>query len=237
MNLKNFDINALKSRPAILWGLVAVLVLAGICTLVYAFRGGKSEQASEGDINVIYTNAAATVNAGQTAIALSVTPTATLNTALLVPSPTFAPLATVTTQPLTILATATKAVPTSGCDMSIYVSDVTVPDGTAMTAGQTFTKTWKVTNTGACTWTATYKLVFVAGDGMNGQSTPIGKEVKPGESVDISVNLTAPAKSGEIKGTWRLSNDKSVAFGDSLTVVIKIGTVPTPTKTPGGYPN
>ncbi len=236
MNLKKMDLKSLKSKPTVMWSLVAVLIFAGICTLFYAFSGGKGDAAAtaDSDINIIYTNAAATVNAQQMTLQAAVT--ATPNLALLTPSATFAPLITTTGQPLSLI-TPTRPAPTSGCDMSIYVSDVTVPDGTAMTAGQTFTKTWKVSNTGACTWTATYKLVFVAGEGMGGASTPIGKEVKPGESVDISVNLTAPSKSGELKGTWRLSNDKSAAFGDSLTVVIKIGTVPTPTKTPGGYPN
>lgn len=240
MNFKKMDMNSIKSRPVILWSLVAVLVLAGICTLVYAFssNSGKSSATAEPDINAIYTNAAATVGAQQLTLqAASFTATPNPAALILTPSATFAPLATITGGAPVLLTTNTVAAPTSGCDLAVYLSDVTVPDKTAMTAGQTFTKTWKVSNTGACTWTATYKLVFVTGDGMGGQSTPIGKEVKPGESVDVSVNLTAPSKSGEIIGRWRLSNDKSVSFGDSLSVVIVIGNVPTPTKTPGGYPN
>jgi hypothetical protein len=111
---------------------------------------------------------------------------------------------------------------------------VTIDDGTTIEAGKSFTKTWKVSNIGTCAWTETYQLVFVSGDSLGGKATPIGKIVKPGESADISVILTSSSATGNITGTWRLSNDKGQSFGDSLTVVInsgaKAGTItPTPT--------
>jgi hypothetical protein len=125
-----------------------------------------------------------------------------------------------------------------GCDNSIYVSDVTIPDKTAVTPGQSLTKTWKVQNNGTCAWTATYKIIYVAGNAMGGAATAIGQAVSPGQSVDISVAMVAPAAAGESAGTWRLSNDKSQPFGTPLTIVVNVGGTaagtPTKTVTPGG---
>ena len=93
---------------------------------------------------------------------------------------------------------------------------MTIPDGTTIPAGQSFTKTWKVSNTGTCAWTATYQLVFISGDSLGGKATAIGKVVNPGESADVSVVLTSTSATGTITGTWKLSNDKGTAFGDFL---------------------
>jgi hypothetical protein len=231
----------MRTRMIVLWSGVAVLVVAGIVTLIFSFGGSKDTAVD--DVNAIYTNAAATVAAQQQTLQagmLSATPNPTLSS----PTATFTPFPTPTFQQLqtpgllpTIKPPAGTVVVT-GCDNAAYVSDVTIPDGTIIPAGQYFTKTWKVSNIGSCAWTATYKLVFVSGDSLGGKATAIGKVVNPGESVDVSVELTSTSATGTITGTWRLSNDKGQLFGEGLTVVIKngattIGTVTiTPTKTP-----
>ncbi len=47
---------------------------------------------------------------------------------------------------------------------SAFVADVTVPEGTEIPPGKSFTKTWRVRNTGTCPWKAGTGLVFVSGD-------------------------------------------------------------------------
>lgn len=37
--------------------------------------------------------------------------------------------------------------------------------------------------------------------------------VQPGETIDISVDLTAPTEEGEYKGNWKLRSDNGVVFG------------------------
>src|SRR5688572_24073099 len=57
--------------------------------------------------------------------------------------------------------------PTPSCrDSAVFVEDVTVPDNTRIEAGEEFTKTWKLQNTGSCTWTD-YTIAFVSGDQMD----------------------------------------------------------------------
>ncbi len=180
------------------------------------------------DVNAVAQQAIATFSMGLTMTAFA-QPTAT---ATLAPPPTNTAFAT-----LTILGGSTAvSAPTSSCNNSAYVSDVTVPDGTVMAPGQTFSKTWLVLNTGTCTWTAAFKAGFGYGGPMGGQAVTIGKEVKPGEKVEVTVNMVAPAAAGDASGVWRLMDDKGGFFGTNLSVVIKVvGTAvksPTPTATP-----
>lgn len=121
-------------------------------------------------------------------------------------------------------ATATPLPPTSTplptatavsyCDWVIFVRDVTIPDGTRFAPGETFTKTWRLKNRGTCTWTADYMLVFSSGDSM-GSTTAVRLpgNVAPGQSVDVSVTLTAPSRRGDYLGYWMLRNPSGMLFG------------------------
>jgi len=124
------------------------------------------------------------------------------------PSPTITP--TSTPQPPT--PTATESIP---CNQAGWVKDVTIPDGTKFSPGKTFTKTWRLKNTGSCDWTNDYDLVFDDGDKMDGADVvglSIGT-VEPGETVDISVNLKAPNTPGDYRGEWLLRSDDNEVFG------------------------
>ena len=102
----------------------------------------------------------------------------------------------------------------AGCDKAAFVADVTVPDGTLFSPGTSFIKTWRLKNAGSCTWTNAYKLVFYNGEQM-GAPTSINmpKSVAPGITVDLTVNMVAPAIPGTYRGYWILSNATGVLFG------------------------
>lgn len=109
--------------------------------------------------------------------------------------------------------------------------DVTVPDNTIMSPGQAFTKTWRLTNAGTCTWNSSYQLVFDHGDPM-GVSTTYSQPlttgtVAQGQTVDISVNLVAPMTPGTYTGYWRFKDPSNVFFGlgGSGTWIVKIKVV------------
>jgi hypothetical protein len=121
--------------------------------------------------------------------------------------------ATVTPIPATNTSapTATKA---SYCDWASFIKDVTIPDGTKLSLGETFTKTWRLQNRGTCTWTPDYMLVFVSGDQMGGTTAVrLPAYVAPGQTVDVSVTLTAPDKRRNYVGYWMLRNPSGVTFG------------------------
>jgi len=116
--------------------------------------------------------------------------------------------------PVTAIPTVSTVAPTTGCDRAHFVSDVTVPDGTVFAPGATFTKTWRLKNTGKCTWTTDYTLVFSTGDQMGGiSSMNIPSSVAPNQTIDLSVNLTAPTSNGNYRGYWLLKNAAGRVFG------------------------
>lgn len=99
-------------------------------------------------------------------------------------------------------------------DWARFVADVSIPDGTVIAPGGAFTKTWRLTNIGATTWTTSYKLVFESGELLGAKtSLNLPKAVKPGESIDLSVNMTAPVTTGTFRGNWKLQNASGVRFG------------------------
>jgi hypothetical protein len=142
------------------------------------------------------------------------------------------PTATPTTTP------GTATVPPSACDRAQFISDRTVPDGTIMAPGQTFTKTWRLKNVGTCAWTTSYQLVFSSGEQMGAAaSAPFPQNVAVGQTIDISINMTAPSAAGSYRGYWMFKNANGALFGIGTQgnkpwwVDIKVSG---PTVTPGG---
>src|SRR5215208_3907112 len=102
----------------------------------------------------------------------------------------------------------------ANCDHAQFVSDLTVPDGSAFAPGAAFTKTWRLMNIGTCTWTASYNLVWAGGDALGAPvSVKLPVEVPPGQMVDVSVNLTAPTTGGHYKALFKLGNPSGLQFG------------------------
>ncbi len=108
------------------------------------------------------------------------------------------------------------------CNRAAFVADVTVPDGAVFSPNAAFTKTWEVKNTGACTWTKDYALVFYGGQQMNGPTeVKLSNPVAPGQTVRLTVNLVAPPWAGMYRGEWILRTPKGELFG-----VGPLGTTP-----------
>ena len=147
-------------------------------------------------------------------------------------TPAPAPTATPTSEPVQPQPT-----PTGDCiDEATFVRDVTIPDNTHLSPGQHFVKTWRLRNSGTCTWSTDYALVFAGGDSMDGPAfVSLPGTVAPGNTVDLSVNLVAPTSSETYKGNWQLRNADGVLFGTDdqanpgMWVQIVVGPTATPT--------
>jgi hypothetical protein len=164
-------------------------------------------------------------DAASTAAAQTVQAQLTEN-ALASPTATLIPPATATNTPSVPPTIAIATTSTSTCDVAFFVADVTIPDGTVMTPGQAFTKTWRFKNNGTCSWTPSYAVVFSSGSQMSGPSTQaLTGNVNTGQTIDISVNMTAPATAGDYTGYWKLRNAAGVLFAQ-FYVQIKVQALP-----------
>jgi len=156
-------------------------------------------------LQAIYTAQAATVQVIQTQGAPTGTP-------LALPTIQFPTIAPQTSIP-TLTPPQGSPSPVQRCDWAAFVKDVSIPDGTIFAPGAQFVKTWRLQNIGACTWTTAYSLVFSNGASMNGSVVSLPANVAPGQTVDLSVKLTAPASDGAYTGYWVLRNAAGVVFG------------------------
>jgi hypothetical protein len=100
------------------------------------------------------------------------------------------------------------------CDRAAFLSE-TVKDGTKVTPGQIFSKSWTLRNNGSCPWTPAYTLVFDHGDSMGAPSALnlAPDAIVPGQTVELSVVLTAPNKPGTYQGYFLLKNASGREFG------------------------
>ena len=200
--------------------------------LLTACSGNAAELTPTADVNSIQTQVVETYAAALTQTA-SAEPTVELFPTLTA-SATLAPIATIAST-LPAFPQATVAA-TRSCYSMAFVSDVTIPDNTQVTPGQTFTKTWKVVNNGSCAWDAGFKFALTGGDAMGGVTYTLPASVAVNATVDISVAMTAPTgRTGAIRGNWRMSTAAGQFFGDEVYVIVVVGGTAA-TNTPNSYP-
>lgn len=97
-----------------------------------------------------------------------------------------------------------------------FVEDITIPDGTYVSAGKPFTKTWRLQNVGSCIWNDGYRFEFIDGNQMGANpSIPFPRDiiVKPNETFEISVYMTAPTTPGRYQGNWKITSPSGEKFG------------------------
>jgi len=178
---------------------------------------------------------------------------AALLTQAALPSATFTPLPTATNTPLPSMIATIARTPTEAATATSEAScnrtgmgtpfDLTIPDGTQIVAGEKFTKTWRLVNSGSCKWTRLYKLVFYSQNPLGATYEQfLPGEVLPGYAVDLSVEFTAPLQPGTYRSNWMLQAPDGTLFGlgmnadtpfyVSIVVVEQPATTPTPSPTP-----
>ena len=191
----------MRKFPYVLVVVVCVGAILAGCNLPFLVQ----------DTAGVQTAAALTVQAQLSPVA-SVTPTFTP-----APFPSLPPANSPT--PANTLPPA--ATSTSNCDNASFIADVTIPDNTPIGAGDSFTKTWRLKNIGACSWTPSYALVFLNGASMNGPAVQaLVGNVNPGQTVDLSVNLTGPGANGTYTGNWGLRNGAGVIFSHFYVQIV-----------------
>jgi uncharacterized protein YkwD len=113
-----------------------------------------------------------------------------------------------------------------GCLDAAPVADVTIPDGELLDPGESFTKIWRIRNSGTCEWSddlGKFQWVFVEGNQMGGPDrVAVAGPVSPGSDYDVSVELTAPQEAGQHRGMWNMVGPNGEPFGVVFWVLIQV---------------
>jgi len=161
----------------------------------------------------------------------ALTPTFTIPLTVATHTPVVQPSVTSTLIP----PTSTQAAP---CYQIGNFDDITIPGGTEILAGQTFTKTWIFQNTGSCTWGADTHLVLTSGALIYSYDyLELGESITPGMSWLLSIDVTAPLNPGTYFDTWKLYTDEGRAltneYGEEQEFIILITVLPSITQISG----
>lgn len=192
-----------------------IINLISILLLIPLFSAcdGSDVEPTTDPLTSIYTSVAETMAAEASGIGAINTPLPTSALLIADMTPSATPDTSVTPAP-----TSAVVVNSANCENSAYVSDVTYADGSYVYPGLAFTKTWLLQNTGTCSWTSSYQVVYVSGSQMSGSTTYVGITVDPGKQIQVSVSLVAPTTEGTYIGYWRLANESGSVFGATFNV-------------------
>lgn len=109
-----------------------------------------------------------------------------------------------------------------GTNNLAFVEDVTVPDDTRLGVGSRFTKIWRVRNTGATTWGQGYRFSHLGNANLASVFTINLPPAKPGEEVQIVLEMTVPPSPGVHKSTWQALTPDGKRFGQEIYVKLRV---------------
>jgi hypothetical protein len=105
------------------------------------------------------------------------------------------------------------------------VKDVTFEDGSVIECGSSFTKVWKIKNTGKEAWPVGTSLMYLGGSEELG--IPLKSKftvfiARSDQEVDVSVPMKAPMTPGVLKASFRLVTADGEEFGNKMDLSVVI---------------
>ncbi len=94
-------------------------------------------------------------------------------------------------------------------------------DGSVFKPNQGFIKVWKFINSGGCTWTGDFAVIWVGGPNLAGQGVIYLRDmgdfppegIMNGSSFKIRIRMQAPSTVGRYKSYWMLQDENGNLFG------------------------
>lgn len=116
-----------------------------------------------------------------------------------------------------------------GCTLrAAFVTDMTVPDDTVFEKQAKFVKTWRIRNSGTCSWGTGTTLFLLSGDKLSESESVTVPAAESEEEIEISVDMRAPSEPGTYRSNWQLKNAEGTRFGGVFYVQIVIEDADTP---------
>lgn len=117
--------------------------------------------------------------------------------------------------------------PTPPCRNGLtYLEDLTIPDGTVVSPGETLDKQWKVRNSGTCNWDARYHLRLVDGVALGAERELPLYPARAGAEAVIRIQFIAPQDPGVYISTWQAVDPNGQYFGDPIYIQIQVEASP-----------
>lgn len=113
---------------------------------------------------------------------------------------------------------------------AVFLSDLTVPDGTVVQPGQVLDKRWSVRNAGTCDWGPDYRLIAVPPNPFAGEAPLALYPARAGADAVWQVMVRVPGQKGEIVGRWQAQAPDGTTFGQQVFIKIEVANT---TATPG----
>jgi hypothetical protein len=115
--------------------------------------------------------------------------------------------------------------PTPACiDALKFIEDVTIPDGTIVSPGQSIDKQWRVQNDGTCDWGSGYQLKLVTGEPLGVPAEMALFPARAGAETVIQMTLTAPQEPGTYHTAWQAYTPDNIPFEQAIYVEIIVQT-------------
>jgi len=125
--------------------------------------------------------------------------------------------------PKSVTTAALKPTEDAGCsNLLAYIKDLTIPDGSMFSPGESIDKRWLVENQGTCNWNSRYSLRLTGGDPMSAESEQSLYPALAGNQAVIRIIFKAPSKGGKYRSSWQAYNPDSKAFGDPIFIEVEV---------------
>jgi hypothetical protein len=117
-----------------------------------------------------------------------------------------------------------QRMPKDGIMQARFVSDVTLPDGSEVAPGAKLVKTWRFRNDSAKAWPEGSVLALISkkGDKLGAPETTPVPLCLPGQEVEVSVPIVAPAQAGRYTAYFRISGPSGKKFGQRVWASITV---------------
>jgi len=101
-----------------------------------------------------------------------------------------------------------------------YLEDLSIPDGTLVSPGQTLDKRWSVENSGSCNWDERYRVQLIGGPEMGVSPKQALYPARSGTQAVIRMVFTAPMEPGAYRSAWQAYSPQGEPFGDPFFIEV-----------------
>jgi hypothetical protein len=142
-----------------------------------------------------------------------------------------APTAAVPLTPLVAIPPTQAATPkpvdfptaTPACSNNLrYIADLTIPDGTVVSPGETIDKRWQVENSGTCNWDQSYRFRLTAGSDLGASNEQALFPARSGIEFPLRILFSAPQEPGTYRSAWQAIDPQGQSFGDPVFVEVVV---------------